>query len=132
MNSVTILIGSAIALFLGYRFYAKRLESLWGIDTKRSTPSFTKYDGVDFVPANNWLVLFGHHFSSIAGAGPIVGPVIACCIWGWGPTLIWVILGSIFLGGVHDFGALIVSVKGLWCFTYRNCCFAQSKLIVPW
>jgi len=111
MNSIPIIIISFVAFFVGYRFYAKKIEDLWGINTKRSTPSFTKYDGVDFVPAKNWLVLFGHHFSSIAGAGPIVGPVIACCIWGWAPTLIWVIVGSIFLGGVHDFGTLITSVR---------------------
>jgi len=66
---------------------------------------------VDYVPAKNWLVLFGHHFSSIAGAGPIIGPVIAVMLWGWLPALIWVIVGSIFIGGVHDFGALITSVR---------------------
>jgi carbon starvation protein len=66
---------------------------------------------VDYVPAKNWLVLFGHHFSSIAGAGPIVGPVIACCIWGWSPVLLWVVLGTIFFGAVHDFGALAISVR---------------------
>jgi len=56
-------------------------------------------------------VLFGHHFSSIAGAGPILGPVIACAVWGWGPAILWIILGSIFVGGVHDFSSLMVSLR---------------------
>jgi carbon starvation protein len=63
------------------------------------------------VPAKNWFVLFGHHFSSIAGAGPILGPVIACAVWGWGPAILWIILGSIFVGGVHDFSSLMVSLR---------------------
>lgn len=100
-----------ILFFLGYRFYARKLESLWSIDPKRITPAYSKYDSLDYIPAKNWLVLFGHHFSSIAGAGPIIGPVIAVVLWGWFPALLWVILGTIFIGGVHDFGSLITSVR---------------------
>jgi carbon starvation protein len=111
MSSILIIIGSFILFFWGYKFYARKLEQIFQINSLNSVPSKTKYDAVDFVPVKNWLVLFGHHFSSIAGAGPIVGPVIACCIWGWLPALIWVVLGMVFLGGVHDFSALIVSVR---------------------
>lgn len=111
MNSLIIVFVGVILFFLGYRFYAKKLESLWSIDPKRTTPAYSKYDSLDYIPAKNWLVLFGHHFSSIAGAGPIVGPVIAVVLWGWFPALLWVVLGTIFIGGVHDFGSLITSVR---------------------
>jgi len=111
MNSLIIVLIAGILFFWAYRFYARRLESLWHIDPKRSTPAYTKYDSVDYIPAKNWLVLFGHHFSSIAGAGPIIGPVIAVMLWGWVPALLWVVLGTIFIGGIHDFGSLITSVR---------------------
>jgi len=77
----------------------------------RTTPAHTKYDGVDFVPAKHWTVLFGHHFASIAGAAPVVGPIIAISIWGWGPSLIWVVLGTILIGAVHDYCSLMISVR---------------------
>lgn len=111
MNSLVIVLITFILFFWAYKFYAKGLEALWHLDPKRATPAYSKYDSVDYIPARNWLVLFGHHFSSIAGAGPIIGPVIAVMLWGWLPALLWVILGSIFIGGVHDFGSLITSVK---------------------
>lgn len=111
MNSLIIVFIAGILFFLAYRFYAKKLENLWQIDTKRATPAYSKYDSIDYIPAKNWLVLFGHHFASIAGAGPIIGPVIAVMLWGWLPALLWVVLGTIFIGGVHDFGALITSVR---------------------
>ena len=111
MNSLIIVTIALILFFLAYRFYAKKLESLWQIDPKRATPAYSKYDSLDYIPAKNWLVLFGHHFASIAGAGPIIGPVIAVMLWGWLPALLWVILGTIFIGGVHDFGSLITSVR---------------------
>ncbi len=111
MNSLFIVTIAFIALFLAYRFYGKKLVDLWLIDPKRPTPAFSKYDSIDYIPAKNWLVLFGHHFSSIAGAGPIIGPVIAVMFWGWLPALLWVILGTIFIGSVHDFGSLIISVR---------------------
>ena len=84
---------------------------MYGLSEKAVTPAHKNYDGVDYVPAKNWLVLFGHHFSSIAGAAPIIGPIIALSIWGWGPTILWIIIGSIFIGGVHDFGSLIISIR---------------------
>ena len=111
MNSLIIAILGILFFWWAYRFYARSLESLWGIDPKKSTPAYSKYDSVDYIPAKNQLVLFGHHFASIAGAGPIIGPVIAVTLWGWLPALIWVILGTIFIGGVHDFGSLAISVK---------------------
>src|SRR3989338_2710248 len=111
MNSLFIVIIAIVLFFLAYKFYAKKLEGLWQIDPKRPTPAFSKYDSVDYIPAKNWLVLFGHHFSSIAGAGPIIGPVIAVMLWGWMPALLWVILGTVFIGGVHDFGSLITSIR---------------------
>ncbi len=111
MNSVWVIVLGSVLFFWGYRFYCKKLEQLWQINPKNPTPANTKFDGVDFVPAKNWLVLFGHNFSSIAGAGPIIGPVIACVLWGWLPALIWIVFGTIFIGGVHDFGALITSVR---------------------
>lgn len=111
MNSLIIVIITLVLFFWAYRFYAKKLEALWQIDPKRSTPAFSKYDSMDYIPAKNWLVLFGHHFASIAGAGPIIGPVIAVMLWGWLPALLWVVLGTIFIGGVHDFGSLITSVR---------------------
>jgi len=111
MNSLTIaLIGLVFFVFF-YIFYGRYLEKLWDIDENRKTPALTKTDGVDYIPAKHWLILFGHHFSSIAGAGPILGPVVAICLWGWGPALLWIILGSIFLGGVHDFSSLVLSVR---------------------
>ncbi|MFC1704423.1 carbon starvation protein A [Candidatus Omnitrophota bacterium] len=111
MNSLIIVFIAVASFGIGYKLYASKLERLWGIDVNRQTPAFSKFDGVDYVPARNWLVLFGHHFASIAGAGPIIGPVIAVMLWGWLPALIWVIVGTVFIGGVHDFGNLITSVK---------------------
>jgi carbon starvation protein len=111
MNALIIVVIAVILFFWAYRFYARKLESLWQIDPKRSTPAYSKFDSVDYIPAKNWLVLFGHHFSSIAGAGPIIGPVIAVIVWGWFPALLWAVLGTIFIGGVHDFGSLITSVR---------------------
>lgn len=111
MNSVSVLfIGVGLLLF-GYWFYGAQIERLFGVDPQRKTPAHTRFDGVDYVPARNWLVLFGHHFSSIAGAGPVIGPVIACIVWGWLPALAWIVLGTIFIGGVHDFAALMCSVR---------------------
>lgn len=97
--------------FLGYRFYARIVGKLYGMDPSRKTPAHEKYDGVDYVPAKHWTVLFGHHFSSIAGAAPVIGPILALAYWGWVPTIIWIVLGTIFFGGVHDFGSLMTSVR---------------------
>jgi len=95
-----------VAFFTYGRFLAQRL----GIDNSRPTPSHTDYDGVDRVPAHP-AVLFGHHFSSIAGAGPIVGPIVAAVAFGWAVPLAWVLVGAIFIGGAHDFAALVASIR---------------------
>ncbi|MDD4910267.1 MAG: carbon starvation protein A [Candidatus Omnitrophica bacterium] len=111
MDSVALVVVALAVFSWGYRFYAKRFEDRIGVDHKHAPPSVAKYDGIDYVPAKNWFVLFGHHFSSIAGAGPIVGPVIATLVWGWLPAAIWIIVGTVFVGGIHDFGSLLVSVR---------------------
>lgn len=111
MNSSIIFIISIILLALGYKFYSKILIHVFGINDDIPTPAHSHKDGCDFIPARHWTILFSHHFSSIAGAGPIIGPVLAVMIWGWAPTVLWIILGSILLGGVHDFGAMVVSVR---------------------
>jgi len=100
-------------LFLigGYLLYGTFASKLFGVDPKVEPPSRRLYDGKDFVPAKNWIVLFGHHFASIAGAGPIVGPTLALMYWGWLPALLWVLFGSVFMGGVHDLGSLMVSLR---------------------
>jgi len=95
---------------LGYRYYSPYLATkVLGLDPAYVTPAHRFEDGVDFVPTNKH-VLFGHHFTSVAGAAPIVGPAIAV-FWGWGPALAWIVLGTIFASGIHDFGALVVSVR---------------------
>ncbi|MFC1590773.1 carbon starvation protein A, partial [Candidatus Omnitrophota bacterium] len=111
MNSLVLLAVSIAVLWAGYRFYGGFFARYLGVDPSVKTPAYTRYDGVDYVPARHWLVLFGHHFSSIAGAGPIIGPILAVSIWGWGPSVIFVLLGTIFIGGIHDLGALLVSVR---------------------
>ena len=109
--STLIFLAAAILLWCGYCFYGRFVRKALGIDPKRQTPAHSCYDGVDYVPAKNWLILFGHHFASISGAGPIVGPVIAYMYWGWVGALIWIIFGSIFIGAVHDFSSFFVSVR---------------------
>lgn len=111
MNSIIVLIASALLFAFGYAVYSKKIEKIFKIDPKRKTPAYRKYDGVDYVPAKHWSMLFGHHFASIAGAAPIIGPVLAISIWGWAPTVLWVVLGSIFIGGIHDYSALMLSIR---------------------
>ena len=111
MNSVILIAASGALFIFGYAVYSKRIEKLLKINPRRKTPAFRRYDGVDYVPAKHWSVLFGHHFASIAGAAPIIGPVLAISIWGWAPTLLWVVIGSVFIGGIHDYSALMVSVR---------------------
>ena len=109
MNSILVLVVGIGILIAGYVFYGKWLAGQWGVDPKRKTPAFTEEDGVDYVPAKA-PVLMGHHFSSIAGAGPINGPIQAA-VFGWVPVLLWVLIGGIFFGGVHDYGALFASLR---------------------
>ncbi|WP_104527411.1 carbon starvation CstA family protein [Blastococcus saxobsidens] len=99
-----------VLFFLGYRYYSSYLaRKVYALEPAFVTPAHEFNDGNDFVPTNKH-VLFGHHFTSVAGAAPIVGPAIAV-FWGWGPALTWIVLGTIFAAGVHDFGALAVSVR---------------------
>ena len=111
MNSIFVILASGIVFFFGYAVYSKRIERLFKIDPQRKTPAYKKYDGIDYVPAKHWSILFGHHFASIAGAAPIIGPVLAVSIWGWVPALLWVVLGTVFIGGIHDYCSLVISVK---------------------
>ncbi len=99
-----------VAFVLAYRVYARYLgERIYGDDEPFVTPAHEFEDGIDFVPAKR-PILFGHHFTSIAGAAPIIGPCVAA-YWGWVPALCWVVVGTIFMGAVHDFGALVASVR---------------------
>ncbi|WP_026656317.1 MULTISPECIES: carbon starvation CstA family protein [unclassified Butyrivibrio] len=109
MNAAVILLVSVALLAAGYVFYGSWLAKQWGIDPSQKTPAHELEDGIDYVPAKA-PVLMGHHFSSIAGAGPINGPIQAA-VFGWIPVLLWVIIGGIFFGGVHDFGALFASLR---------------------
>ncbi len=111
MNTLVIALGGIVLFWLGYKFYSRAFEKIWDIDPSRKTPAVLHDDGVDYVPAKHWTILFGHHFASIAGAAPIIGPIIALSIWGWLPSLIWIVLGTIFLGGIHDFSSLMVSLR---------------------
>jgi carbon starvation protein len=110
MNTIVIVISSAIAYILAYRLYGKFLaKRIFNLSDDNEVPSQTKEDGVDYVPTKK-PILFGHHFTTIAGLGPIVGPAIGI-IWGWLPAFLWVVFGSIFMGAVHDFSTLIVSAR---------------------
>ena len=105
-----ILLSSCVICFFAYRFYGKFLTDRCKLDDGQTTPAFEKEDGVDYSPTRA-SVLFGHHFSSIAGAGPIVGPILAAMYFGWGPTWVWILVGAILVGGVHDFGSTLMSVR---------------------
>ncbi len=110
MSAVGIVAFAFLCYALGYLLYSRYLASkIFVLDDTRKTPAQEFRDGVDYVPTNKWILL-GHHFTSITGAGPIVGPAIAV-IWGWVPALLWVVLGAVFIGAVHDFGALVTSVR---------------------
>ncbi|UNC91374.1 carbon starvation CstA family protein [Candidatus Contubernalis alkaliaceticus] len=110
MAALVFVVVAVILYILSYRFYAKFLsEKIWMLDPKRKTPAFKYEDGFEFVPTRTDVVA-GHHFTSIAGAAPIVGPVVAA-IWGWLPGLLWIIIGTIFFGAVHDLGALATSLR---------------------
>ena len=110
MNTLVLLLICIAVLLCGYIFYGRWLCKQWGVgENDEATPAHTMEDGVDYVPAKA-PVLMGHHFSSIAGAGPITGPINAA-IFGWRPVTLWVLIGGIFFGGVHDFGALVASIR---------------------
>ncbi len=110
MNSALLTLISLSCFYLGYRFYSQYIsQKIYNLNNDEKTPAHEFEDGIDYVPTNKH-VLFGHHFTSIAGAAPIIGPCIAV-YWGWLPAILWVILGTIFMGAVHDFGALVLSLK---------------------
>ncbi len=110
MNSLLLAIICFVAYIVAYNTYGRYLgDKIFKLDKDCSTPAHELRDDIDYVPANK-EVLFGHHFTSIAGLGPIVGPAIAV-IWGWLPAVLWVVFGSIFMGAVHDFGSLVLSMR---------------------
>lgn len=109
MNSLVIILIGIAALGAGYLFYGRWLANKWGLDPKAKTPAYTHEDGEDYVPSSKFTV-FSHQFSSIAGAGPVTGPILAS-VFGWVPVLLWLIIGGLFFGAVQDFGALYASVK---------------------
>ena len=111
MSGLVLVIIGAACLLIGYIFYGRWLCKQWGVGEGGETPAHTMEDGIDYVPAKA-PVLMGHHFSSIAGAGPITGPISAAGLgFGWLACTLWIVIGGIFFGGVHDFGALFASVR---------------------
>ncbi|GAA0341755.1 carbon starvation protein A [Bacillus carboniphilus] len=131
MQGIYLAIFGTVVFILGYRFYSKFLaEKIYKLDPNYVTPAHKYKDGVDFVPTNK-LVLWGHHFTSVAGAAPILGPAIAV-YWGWLPALLWVTLGTVFAAGVHDFGTLVVSArnKGQSIGTLANKLIGQRAKIL--
>ena len=137
MNIAVIMLVAIVCLSAAYRLYGRFLAQQLGVEPDRPAPSATENDGVDYVPTRP-LILFGHHFSSIAGAGPIVGPIIAGLAFGWVPALLWILLGSIFIGGVHDFSTLMASVRhkgrtiGQICRQYLSPATYRMFLIFTW
>lgn len=109
MNGLVIVLIGIVVLAAGYLFYGRWLAKKWGIDPEAKTPAYTHEDGEDYVPSSKFTV-FSHQFSSIAGAGPVTGPILAS-VFGWVPVLLWLIIGGLFFGAVQDFGALYASVK---------------------
>ena len=109
MNGLVIVLIAIVVLAAGYLFYGRWLANKWGLDPKAKTPAFTHEDGQDYVPSSK-LTVFAHQFSSIAGAGPVTGPILAS-VFGWVPVLLWWLIGGLFFGAVQDFGALYASVK---------------------
>lgn len=110
MSAVVLAVVGLVWFYLAYRWYGKILDRKLFQPGENQTPAVAFQDGRDYVPTHP-AVLFGHHFSSIAGAGPIVGPILAYPLFGWLPALLWILLGAVFLGGVHDYGALMVSLR---------------------
>ena len=109
MNGLVIVLIGIVVLGAGYLFYGRWLAKKWGLDPKAKTPAYTHEDGQDYVPSSKFTV-FSHQFSSIAGAGPVTGPILAS-VFGWVPVLLWLLVGGLFFGAVHDFGSLYASVK---------------------
>ena len=109
MNAAVLLIIAAVLFFLAYRFYARFIAKLFGENDQNPTPACTMKDDCDYVPTKP-LVLFGHHFASIAGGGPVIGPTVAL-LFGFLPVWLWAVLGTIFIGAVHDMTVLFASIR---------------------
>ena len=109
MSGILMMVISIVVLGGAYLLYGRSLQNKWGIDPKAKTPAYEMEDGVDYVPADT-NVVFGHQFASIAGAGPINGPIQAA-IFGWLPVLLWILIGGVFFGAVQDFASMYASVK---------------------
>ena len=106
----TMFIVAAVFFAVAYMTYGQWLKKTFALDPNKETPATCLYDGIDYCPTHP-AVLMGHHFASIAGAGPIVGPIAAASIFGWLPAYIWILIGSVFFGGVHDMGSLVASLR---------------------
>ena len=110
MNAAVATAVSLVGYLLGYLVYSRYLaERVFELRSEAVTPAHSVNDGVDYVPTKRW-VLFGHHYASIAGLAPMLGPAVAV-IWGWLPAMLWVVFGAVFVGCVHDFAALVLSVR---------------------
>ncbi len=111
MNTLYAVIIAGLTIYLGYTFYARRIDrNIIQSDPRKATPARMYMDGVDFVPASR-SVLYGYHFKSIAAAGPIVGAITAATLWGWLPSIIWLVLGVTFIGWMSDYSAIMVAVR---------------------
>src|SRR5712691_1119662 len=111
MNTLWVVIAGAIVIYVAYNFYAKRIDqTVIQANAKRATPAKMYMDGVDFMPASR-NVLYGYHFKSIAAAGPIVGAITAAGLWGWFPSLLWLVFGVMLMGWASDYSAIVVSVR---------------------
>src|SRR3990167_4518807 len=105
-----IAIAVMVVLLLGYRFYGRLIARQYNLATTTDTPAHRHRDDIDFVPTRPFY-LFGQHFSAIAAAGPIVGPILATQQFGWMPAILWIVIGVVFIGAVHDFTTLVASVR---------------------
>jgi carbon starvation protein len=110
MSLTVLAIVVVVILTLGYTLYGRLIARQYALDDRVVTPAVQVNDGVDFVPTKRFFLL-GQHFSAIAAAGPIAGPILACQVFGWGPSILWIALGVVFIGAVHDFSALVASVR---------------------
>src|ERR1017187_7594526 len=111
MNTLWIVVIATVVIYMRYNFYARRSAgNLIRADEKKTTRATMYMDGVNFMPRSK-NVLYGYHFKSIAAAGPIVGPITAANLWGWFPSLLWLVIGVSFIGWVSDYSAIMVSVR---------------------
>lgn len=125
MNGIAIMLISLAVLGAGYLFYGRRLAKIWGVNPKSKTPAYEMGDGVDYTPASPGVV-FGHQFASIAGVGPINGPIQAA-IFGWVPVLLWLLIGGLFFGAVQDFVAMYASVRNKSCLLCSCGCYPPKS-----